>query len=337
MYEEESRALREPEEKLSADVMHLVEERERADLVHVIFATRNALESLALSAHNYPSLLDSQTLGERERNIDTLLNELSQQTSFTMELAIPTRAAVAHALGLGRLNYFRMLKRVLEQLPADGARRAELTQSADGAVADCIAMRAAEEVLRAILGRPENGPVLRHRAALILLHIWHNIAAVDLGEMLPVLSATWRARRKVHVTFGTMLGASELFSLLTEGCDPRFVEFLTRDECSKDEIMAFHEFLFGLSTEEMRDIQAGFSQEIVTPSLLFEKGVITTQQINGICQAGDEAEHFFHFFMKRHLLATYRHQMGLIGPKKTAEQYVLSHLLVDHWDSINVW
>jgi len=331
-----SLALRREEEDLAARIRDLATGASDGRLSATIDSTRRSLEELAEAVAFYPSPLNTQSLGDRERNIDTLLEALSRQTPFSIELALPTRAAVAQALAVGRLNFFRMLRRVLDEISAGRLPEHHARDEVNERIAGCIAMRASEQMLLAIVCRPENKTILRKRAALILSHLWHSVTQTDLGQMLPVLAATWQARRRLRVSFGTMLGASELFSLMAEGCDPRFIDFLTREECTTEELAAFHEFLFGLSYEEMKTAQ-GTSGEILTPGKLAERGLSPDDALTGTYQAGDEAERFYIFFMKRHLLAENRAQMDVPGPKKTAEQYVLSHLIEEHWDSINVW
>lgn len=336
MSHEHSPALRPNEREFVGLLRQKTVEAHAHHLTKTLDQGLESVRMLAKAVGAYPSPLDTQMLGERERNIRTLLDSLTQTTSFSIELAIPTRASVAHSLTIARLNFFRMLVHAIRQLPSTVQGRAQMLQQADEFVAECIGLRATDEILRSIVCHKEEEHLLRERAALILLNLWHDIAAVDLGEVLPVLSATWKARRRVQVAFGTMMGASELFSLMAEGCDPQFIDFLTRPDCTPEEIQAFHEFLFGLSTEEMQAIQES-GTSIVTPQKLVEKGLLRVSQLTSICQAGEEAENFYLFFMKRHILAINRAEMHLPGPHKTAEQYVLSHLLLNHWDAVNVW
>ena len=48
-----------------------------------------------------------------------------------------------------------------------------------------------------------------------------------MSEFFPVLEATWEARARVRVVGGSLMGTSEMFQLLTMGCDERFVSLLT--------------------------------------------------------------------------------------------------------------
>ena len=66
------------------------------------------------------------------------------------------------------------------------------------------------------------------------------------------------ARRRVRATLGTLMGTAEMFRLMQEGCDPQFVDYLGRPDCTEDEAAAFREFLFGLFNEEL-----GYDESVI--------------------------------------------------------------------------
>lgn len=329
--------LEEQDDSLAMHVAKLADEAEEPELA---LRAREGLESLrnvARAAEGYPSPLGRQALGEGHRDAHSLLERLTSETLFSMALVVPTRGAIVQALSLARLNNFRMLRKVLEQLGLDDGERRALWAEADDNVAACVRWIAVEELLRSIAceQEPIERMTVRRRAALLLLHLWHSGSGNRLSGALKVLEATWEARRHCRIVFGTMLGASELYSLLDKGADVRFMEFLTRNDCTREELEAFHEFLFGLSIEEIRTLGDREGSELVSLHRLQEEGTGSGKsRLRGLFQSGDLAEQFFRFFMKRQVLAANRAQMDLPGPRKTAEQYVLEHLLETEWDAV---
>ena len=327
--------LGEDEELLAARVVNLAAARESQALASQVRKGIEALRNVARAAESYPSPLREQSLGERHRDAQTLVSRLTSETLFSMPLAIPTRAALMEALSVARLNAFRMLRKVLEQLGPGSDEVDALRGETEDRIAGCVRRIVVEELLRSIACGPEDGREVRRRAAILLLYLWHSGSPQPLAEALRVLHATWEARRRCRIVFGTMLGASELYSLLEKGADARFLEFLTRDDCTTEELEAFHEFLFGLSVEEIRALDSEGESELVTLHRLQEDdSEHGRRRLRGLYQTGDVAEQFYRFFMKRQVLAANRAQMDLPGPRKTAEQYVLEHLLESQWEQI---
>src|SRR5437762_13577482 len=54
---------------------------------------------------------------------------------------------------------------------------------------------------------------------------------------------------------GTMLGTHEVFSLIREACDERFLDYFGREDVPAEQLQAFEEFLFGLSHEEIAKLR----------------------------------------------------------------------------------
>ena len=98
-------ALRSGEYALTSRVRTRAKECAQEDLVRQVDQHLAALEDVAQSASGYPSPLLTQTLGERQRNIQSLIERLTRQNTFSIELVLPTRAVVSHALTMARLNF----------------------------------------------------------------------------------------------------------------------------------------------------------------------------------------------------------------------------------------
>lgn len=329
-----------PEPLLSRDqgtfdqLVEMAGNQGRDELVERLLNYRRSLDQLIQTVGAYPSPLSSGQLGGRQRDVQTLLERLTRQNFFSIDLVIPTRAIVSAALNMARLNFFRMLHHVASDLEKSGSPLAEEYHTViEEGIADSIGLKAAEEILRSIICRDDADPLVRERAALLILHLWHDFNSSTTRDLLPMLFHTWQARRRVRPTMGTLLGASELFSLLAHGCDSRFIDFLNRPDCTDEEVSAFQEFLFGLSSEELQNLRDEKGSGLVSVEELRPEEPSPTDSLSlGLFVAGDRAERFYLFFMKRHVHAMNRALKNLPGPKQTAEQYVLEHLLLNRWN-----
>ncbi len=326
-------ALSERESALAERIRSLSEQASRDELVSSIEEHRVSLREVARAFARYPSPLRSQSLGVQQRDIVTLVRRLTSQNSFSIELVIPTRALIGRSMVMARLNFFRMLRHVVDQLKPDDEVRETLDQRLTDNIAECVYQKAAEEILTAIVCRSESELEVRKRAAQLLLQIWDAGPILELHEVIPALAQTWKARRRIRVAYGTMLGASEVFALLTSGCNSRFIDFLVREDCGDAQLWSFREFMFGISYEDLQQLEENnelISSETNSPVSESRDGIWS-----GTYHVGDSVEQFYQYYLKRHLNATTRSMLDLPGPKQTAEQYVLEHLLKDHWDEVN--
>ncbi len=155
---------------------------------------------------------------------------------------------------------------------------------------------------------------------MALAQLWER-ADYRLSDFFPVLAATWDARRRVRATLGTLMGTAEMFRLMQEGCDPRFVDYLERADCTEDEAAAFREFLFGIFTEQLSELEAQL--RCGQKQLISLDDLGDTTRCRDAPMDGDPALAMFDFFRSRHLQATARRRAGLPGPKRTAEEYVM--------------
>lgn len=277
------------------------------------------LDHIGEALDRYPSIFGEQSLGARRRGLDSLVDALVQSNLANLEMFLPTRALIGRNLVLGEVNLYRLLRIVCtDALPPDLA--TEMHTRVDCLLCVCLYTRLGEEVLIHIASDRTVQREFRERAVLALVHIWQR-AAYRINDFFPVLQATWEARRKVPVTLGTLLGASEMFRLLQAGCDERFVDYLVSDG-SDEHAAALREFLFGATTEQLARIEARRVEN---------DGTISTADCADIRRpptlGGDPALAMFEFFLSRHLQAAARRQAAIPGPRRTAEEYVLLRYL----------
>lgn len=282
------------------------------------------LERLGATIAQLPSLFTVEMLGERRRDLDSLVDLISSSNLSNFQMFLPTRALMASTLVLAEVNFYRLLRLVcLEAVPGE-ERTAELARM-DRLLCQCIYTRLAEEVLKHIASDGRVRRDVREQAVRALARIWeHN--AYRVQDFFPVLQATWDARRRVPATLGTLMGTTEMFGLLREGCDPAFVQYLVRPELSEDEAAAFREFLFGARTEQLHLWEAELAAS--GRSCLSHRDVADTSVIVDPHRSRrDPASAMFEFFLSRHLQAGARRLADLPGPQRTAEEYVMLHYL----------
>ena len=289
------------------------------------------LDELGGVLSQYPSLFARQSLGRRRRDLSSLVQLLSHSNLSNFEMFLPTRALLGRTLIMAEMNFYRLLRFVCQEaLDADEA--ATHLSRIDGHLCHCIYSRLAGELLTNIASDHRIAHRERKKAVLALLHVLERVT-FRIADYLPVLQATWEARRRVKVSGGTLMGVTEMFQLLQAGCDPRFVDLLVSPEHTADEAEAFREFLFGTTTEQLRRLEKGLASTTVRR--------VTKGGLSSLAGRGDEGEFradpalaMFEFFLSRHLQAAARRQADLPGPKRTAEEYVMLHYLEAQDDSL---
>ena len=128
--------------------------------------------------------------------------------------------------------------------------------------------------------------------------------------------------------FGTLMGASEIATLLFQDCDEHFVDWFTRQDHESEQVQAFEEFVFDLPFESIESVRLRMKQEgvdAVGPDevaryLGFPKG-----KMNPLIE---DPKALYSSFRNRRVKAQYRTSLHMPGPKRTAESYLLGGLLL---------
>ena len=50
-----------------------------------------------------------------------------------------------------------------------------------------------------------------------------------MDDFAPLLESAWHARNRINAQYGTLLGATETFRLITEDCGPEVLDFFGRE------------------------------------------------------------------------------------------------------------
>jgi hypothetical protein len=282
------------------------------------------LDRLGVLLDSYPAMGRAQSLGRRTRDIDSLVDMFVRVNPSNLEMYLPTRALVARTLVLGEVNFYRLLRFVcVEALPEDDLK--DLKPLVERHLCHCLHTRLAEILFMSIASDTTVERETRSRAVVALVTMWEQ-ATYRVNEFFPVLEATWDARRLVPATLGTLMGTAEMFRLIEAGCDERFVDYLVRDDHTENEEAAFREFLFGATTEQLRQIEEQMRRQ--GKRAIGRDEVESASRLSDACSSdGDPALALFDFFLSRHLQATARRDADSPGPKRTAEEYVMLHYL----------
>jgi len=275
------------------------------------------LEAFGDLLARFPSPLARHNLGDRVRSIDSLMQVLCQSSMENLEFRAPTRAIVGRALDMAESNFYRLLRHACREILPDGQAEVLRAQAADR-LREVIYTKLVEEVLSDIVSDVSQLTDIRRRAGYAIAEIWDRRLTYRTREIFPLLDATWEARDRVQVVGGTLLGTQEMYALIREGCDPRFVDFFVRPNPSADEVSAFREFLFAASAEALD----GMAQQLQHDELA------RLPLRHSVPPATDDPDtRVYEFFRQRFLTAMARRLMDLPGPKRTAEGYVMIEFL----------
>lgn len=291
------------------------------------------LQNLIAELRATSELLDRQrplrrptALGGEARTEQTLIEHLCSLDGLSGDLSLPLKATLSRTHLLTKINFLRGFVKAtaaLTDMPAAQRISHELREE----VAQSIYTLLAEELLLALLRKPDVERRTKQRAADQLITIWDD-AALEIDDFAPLLESAWHARNRINSACGTLLGATETFRLVCEDCSPEVLDFFGRDGMSEDESAAFEEFLFNMTSEELAKLRATMQQQHVTTATPAWAAEVLGRQI-------EELEHsheidpmaLYRSYQRRQLAADFRLMAGAPGPRRTAEGYLMVYLL----------
>lgn len=265
-------------------------------------------------------------LGGEPRDEQTLIDHLCTIDGLSGDLALPLKATLSRTYLITKINFLRGFVKATSACADAGARmchelREELAQS--------IYTLLAEELFLALLRKPDVSRRTKQRAADQLITVWDD-AMLEIDDFAPLLESAWHARNRINSAYGTLLGATETFRLVTEDCSPDVLEFFGREGMSADESAAFEEFLFNMTSEELATLRRAMQQQHIAAASPAWAAEILGRQI-------EELEHgpsheidpmaLYRSYQRRQLAADFRLMSGAPGPRRTAEGYLMVYLL----------
>jgi len=277
-----------------------------------------------------PSLDTEQTLAGEKRGLATLVEHLCQTDGLAGDLELPVKATLQRTFLMAKIQFLRAFVKATDSLRKDAPDLRQLNLQLREELAQSIYTLMAEDLLLALLRKPQIREHTKRRAAKQLIRIWDD-AALEIDELFPMLESAWHARNRIVANLGSLLGASEYFKLVREDCAPHFLDYFSRDEVSESENQAFTEFLFGITTEEL----------CILRDKMREEGIVAADEAWASKVIGRNLEHetddddndvidpvsLYRSYQRRQLAADYRILSGAPGPARTAEAYLMVYFL----------
>jgi hypothetical protein len=243
-----------------------------------------------------------------------------------MEVFLPTRASLCRTFLQAKLNFCRLLALVVSEMP-EGDDHHKLLDQVERIRTSAVCNIIAEDLLRMIASDESLEGDVRRKATRVLVQMWEYRACQVVPRLFPVLDSVWQAKAHVTISYGTLTGVSEILGMLREGCDPAFVECFSRDSVTDDAELALQEFVFNVSYEQLQRIQVhmeDFGATIVDAEMVASILQVPVSQLHvQTCTCED----MIFTFREREAMAAHRRAFNLPGPKRTAEQYLMTSLL----------
>jgi hypothetical protein len=277
-----------------------------------------------------PSLRIRDALGGSSRDAGTLICHLTQIDGLAGDLDLPFKATLQRTFLISKIQFLRALVKSTSALIAGSPELRPVNLQLRDELAQSIYTQMAEELLLALLRKPDIGGETKRHAAEQLIAIWDS-ATLEIDQFCPLLESAWRARNRITVGLGSLLGATEYFRLVAQNCCDEFLDYFARDEVSAAENHAFSEFLFGLTYEEMAQLRVVMRAEGIENVNEEWASRILGRTMEHECDSkhSDEIDpvSLYRSYSRRQLAADFRILAGTEGPSRTAEAYLMVYLL----------
>jgi hypothetical protein len=290
----------------------------------ILRAVLGRLERTATLVRDTPSMAASWRIrGGRDFSGESLIQLLCRVPDYDLDLHIPTKAVLGQGYLIAKINFFKALLYALEPLSPS----TEIALALSGKLGQAIYAKLAEELFVSIVTDEDAAADVKVGAARFLARIWDERLVIAVDDFAPLLESVWRARSKLLPVLGTMLGTYEVFQLFREACDLRFLDYFGGDGVGQEQLLAFEEFLFGLSHEEITKLRHHMHEEAKSVLTLDAARELLGRTKLSWMPISEGAQPFYTSYKKRRVKAHYRALTGAPGPKRTAEEYVMMAIL----------
>ncbi len=275
------------------------------------------LRKVAELVHESPSIASWRS-GGRVFTEQTLVEELFRIADYDVDLHVPTKAVFGQAFLVAKINFLKAVRYSLEACGAPDA----LVVDVDVEIGQSVYTKLAEELFISIVTDPLAPDRVKTGAARFLFRIWEERLLIEVDDFAPVLESAWEARSKLLPVLGTMLGTHEIFRLFQEARDHRFLEYFGESHVEEEQMLAFEEFLFALSYEEISELRAHLAKEGRSALSVEEARAVLGERGRSPVRP-NKAQSLYASYKRRRVNAAHRALTGAPGPKKTAEEYVM--------------
>ena len=273
------------------------------------------------------ALRTNTALGGEPRNEQTLITHLISLDGLAGDLALPLKATLSRTYLLTKINFLRGFVKATTALESVSPEFHTFSHDLREELAQSIYTLLGEELFLALLRKPDVEERTKRRAADKLITVWDD-AHLEIDDFAPLLESAWHARNRITSDFGCLVGAAETFRLVCEDCSPEVLDYFARDGRSSDESSAFEEFLFNMTFEELAMLRRAMRDQGLN-------AVSAKWASNVLARPIDELEHsheidpiaLYRSYNRRQMAADFRLMAGAAGPRRTAEAYLMIHLL----------
>lgn len=288
------------------------------------------LRQMAAQIERQRPLRAPTALGGEARDEQSLISHLCQLDGLSGDLELPLKATLSRTYLLTKINFLRGFVKATAALGQRAPECGPICRELREELAQSIYTLLAEELLLALLRKPGVAKPTKRSAADQLISIWDD-AALEIDDFAPMLESAWHARNRVNAAYGTLLGTTETVRLACEDCSPYVLDFFGREGRCAEESQAFEEFLFNMTFEELQKLRGEMSAQAVRCANPTWAAQVLGRQI-------EELEHsqeidpmaLYRSYQRRQLAADFRLMAGTPGPRRTAEAYLMVHLLEQH-------
>jgi len=258
--------------------------------------------------------------------LDTDIDILGVAHLSDFDLRLPGRTIIGKSLIDLEISFWGYLAAAVEGRIQDPVDRTELLSRLERCLCHRIYNRMTAELLASVVSSPRVAEKHRRAAARFLLTLWEEAAIQAMRNFAPLLEGIWEARRQVRVTIGTLMGISEITSMLSLGATEHFIEFFAENFEETEISEAFSEFLFGTTTEELRE--KTLERERIGLASTAGLDLDATGLPRGAQDSLQERSlGIYRFFKKRIQEARSRRVTGAAGPKRIAEEYLILYFI----------
>ena len=297
---------------------------EDAEVLRSLLAPLATLSSTLASTR---PLRKATYLGGERRDEQTLIDHLCRLDGLSSDLVLPLKATLSRTFLLSKIMFLRGCVKATSALADAGPEFPLLTHELREELAQSIYTQLAEELLLALLRKPDVQMETKGQAADQLIVIWDD-AQLEIDDFCPLLEAAWHARNRITSGFGCLLGTTEYFRLVCEDCPPPFLNFFAREEMSLAEGQAFEEFLFNMTYEELTTLRKTMKEQDLDVVSGDWASHILGRHIEALDRSGEiDPMALYRSYYRRQLAADYRILGGTDGPRRTAEAYLMIYLL----------
>ncbi|HLU66703.1 MAG TPA: hypothetical protein VKZ63_10530, partial [Kofleriaceae bacterium] len=143
-----------------------------------------------------PSLKQQDSLGGAERSEQTLIEHLIHIDGLGGDLDVPLKGTLQRTFLISKIQFLRAFVKSTSALIPRAPQLRPLNLQLRDELAQSIYTQMAEELLLALVRKPDIRERTKRHAAEQLIAIWDN-ATLEIDQFCPLLESAWRARNRI--------------------------------------------------------------------------------------------------------------------------------------------